>query len=95
MSVIKVVRKARKKHHCDSCRSPIEPGSTYLTHTALAGDDYYEDALDSCTLQPAKQPIRSKECGECATRYGRGELIEARELKLTSHTIAKDMENGL
>jgi len=70
--------KARKVHHCDSCRGSIKPRSTYLTHTALAGDDYYHDALDRETLKPANQPIRLKECGDCATRYGRGDLIAAR-----------------
>ena len=75
MSVTKVVRKARKAHHCDGCWGQIQPGEAYLTHTALAGDDYYEDARDRETFKPAKCPIRTKECAECATRYGRGDLI--------------------
>jgi uncharacterized protein YlaI len=79
MSVTKVIRKARKAHHCDRCRRRIEPGSAYLTHTALAGDDYYHDALDRNTLRPANQPIRIKECAECATRYGRAEMLTPTE----------------
>ena len=77
MSVI-AARKARKAHRCDSCRITIDPGSTYLTHTALAGDDYYEDTYDTATMKPAKRPIRFNECADCATRYGRGDLIAAR-----------------
>lgn len=77
MSVIKVIRKARKKHRCDSCRSPIETGSTYLTHTALAGDEYYHDTLRADTLKPLNQPIRFKECADCAGRYGRADLLAA------------------
>jgi len=78
MSVI-VRRKARKAHRCDSCRSIIEAGEAYLTHTALAGDDYYHDALDRDTLKPANCPIRLKECADCATRYRRAELLGAAE----------------
>jgi len=75
---VTVARKARKKHYCDSCSGRIEPGSVYLTHTALAGDDYYDEALERGTWKPAKCPIRLKECGDCAARYGRGDLIESR-----------------
>jgi hypothetical protein len=75
MSVTKVIRKARKTHNCDGCWAQIKPGDSYLTHTALSGDDYYHDALDRETLKPAKTPIRLKECAECASRYGRAELI--------------------
>ena len=73
--ITQVVRKARKAHACDGCRGPIRPGDAYLTHTALAGDDYYHDALDRDTLKPANCPIRTKECGSCATRYGRGSMF--------------------
>jgi hypothetical protein len=68
-------RKARKVHRCDSCRSSIQPGEAYLTWTALAGDDYYDEALDRDTLKPANCPIRLKECARCATRYGREDLL--------------------
>ena len=77
MSVTKVIRKARKAHRCDVCRGRIHPGDSYLTHTALAGDDYYHDALDRETLKPANCPIRLNECAECAIRCGRGPLLEA------------------
>ncbi|UUG70039.1 hypothetical protein SEA_ZUCKER_80 [Arthrobacter phage Zucker] len=79
MSVTKLIRKARKVHPCDVCWAQIQPGDSYLTHTALAGDDYYHDALDRNTLKPAKQPIRIKECAECATRYGRAEMLAPTE----------------
>lgn len=79
MSVTRVIRKARKKHACDSCWAQIQPGDSYLTHTALAGDDYYQDALDRDTLRPAKCPIRIKECAGCATRYGRADLLAQSE----------------
>lgn len=75
MSVTRVIRKARKKHSCDGCWAQIQPGESYLTHTALRGDDYYHDALDRHTLKPARCPIRLKGCGGCATRYGRGDLL--------------------
>ena len=68
-------QKARKAHRCDGCSGQIRPGDVYLTHTALAGDDYYHGALDRDTLKPANTPIRTKECAECATRYGREELL--------------------
>jgi len=79
MSVTRLVRKARKAHRCDGCRGRIEPGDAYLTHTALSGDDYYEGALDRETLKPARCPIRIKECGGCATRYGRAEMLTPTE----------------
>lgn len=79
MSVTRLIRKARKAHRCDRCRGQIQPGDAYLTHTALAGDDYYHDALDRHTLKPANSPIRIKECAECATRYGRGEILTPTE----------------
>jgi len=67
--------KARKLHVCDGCWGQIQPGESYLTHTALGGDDYYHEALDRYTLKPANCPIRIKECAKCATRYDRGELL--------------------
>jgi len=79
MSVTKVIRKARRRHNCDGCWAQIQPGDSYLTHTALSGDDYYHDALDRDTLKPANRPIRIKECAGCATRYGRGHFLEAPE----------------
>lgn len=75
MSVTKAIRKARKNHRCDSCGSSIKAGEAYLTHTALAGDDYYDDARDRDTFKPANCPIRINECAECATRYGRADLL--------------------
>lgn len=75
MSVTKVIRKARKTHRCDSCTraGKIQPGDSYLTHTALRGDEFgYHDYVDG-----RKIPMRSTECAECASRYGRGPLLEA------------------
>ena len=71
MSITRVIRKARKAHRCDGCSGRIEPGCTYLTHVALAGDEYYDSARDRETFKPAKTPIRTKECARCAARYGR------------------------
>jgi hypothetical protein len=67
---VTVRRKARKAHRCDGCDVPgkIRPGDAYLSHTYLSGDDLYHDYSDS--------PQRFAECAECATRYGRGPLLE-------------------
>ena len=75
MTVTRAIRKARKAHRCDGCSGQIQPGAAYLTHTALGGDDYYREALDRHTLKPANTPIRTKECADCAGRYGRGEIL--------------------
>lgn len=68
---VTVRRKARKAHRCDSCGRPaaIQPGDAYLTHTALAGDEfgYHEYG--------GNRPRRSNECAGCATRYGRAGLL--------------------
>ncbi|WP_426940293.1 hypothetical protein [Pseudarthrobacter sp. S6] len=62
-------------HRCDGCAraGKIQPGERYLTHTALAGDDtgYHEYVAEP------KRPQRYKECAECATRYGRAEVLAA------------------
>lgn len=53
-------RVARKLHRCDSCARPaIEPGHVYLVHTIFGGDLHYGP------------PYHSKECADCAIRYGR------------------------
>lgn len=76
MSVTKVIRKARKEHFCYGCRTPIQPGESYLTHTALRGDEFgYHEYLDRDTLKPLNQPNRIKECARCATSCGRGDLL--------------------
>jgi len=81
MSVTKAVRKARKDHRCDGCTSAsrIMAGEPYLIHTALRGDEYYDDTFNRDTLKPARYPIRFKECARCATRYGRGDLLEVKQ----------------
>ncbi|MCB5280343.1 hypothetical protein [Arthrobacter sp. ES1] len=69
---VTVRRKARKAHRCDSCgrAGAIQPGDAYLVHTALAGDEFgYHEYGDG------NRPRRSNECAECATRYGRGQLL--------------------
>jgi hypothetical protein len=70
-------RKAQKAHRCDGCGRPgkIQPGDHYLTHTALRGDDAYHDSFDRLTWKPANRPQRYAECGDCAIRHGRGELM--------------------
>ncbi|QAY16181.1 hypothetical protein SEA_SONALI_69 [Arthrobacter phage Sonali] len=67
-------RKARKVHRCDGCDKPgkIQPGDVHLTHTALRGDEFGYDDYGS-----GKTPVRFRECADCATRYGRAELLEA------------------
>lgn len=83
MSVTRVIRKARKVHKCHVCDKPgkIQPGDSYLTHTALAGDEFGYDSYFTVTaygLRPANpRPQRSNECTDCATRYGRAELLAA------------------
>lgn len=62
-------RVARKPHPCSfgACRT-IQPGETYLVHTAFPGHDAgYADA--------AGHPVRVFECSDCATRYGRADLL--------------------
>jgi len=67
-------RVARKPHRCGKSwwneGHPIRPGETYLLHTELpGGESGYADA--------AGHPVRMAECGDCATRYGRGLLLAA------------------
>ena len=71
MSVTKR-RKARKAHRCDGCdrAGKIQPGDIYLTHTALAGDEFGYHEYGN-----GGRPQRYAECSECATRYGRRELL--------------------
>jgi hypothetical protein len=69
MSATKAVRKARKAHRCDGCDRPgkIRPGDAYLAHTLFPTDE---------THHWVKQvPMRFAECAECATRFGRGDLV--------------------
>jgi len=74
MSVTRAIRKARKAHRCDGCGGRINPGESYLTHTALAGDEFgYHEYGDGT------QPGRTKECAGCATRYDRGHLLASTE----------------
>lgn len=69
---VTVRRKARKAHRCDGCTrvGAIQPGDVYLTHTALAGDEFGYHEYGS-----GNRPRRSNECAGCATRYGRAELL--------------------
>jgi len=53
-------------------------GEPYLIHTALRGDEYYDDTYNSETMKPARYPIRFRECARCATRYGRGDLLDVK-----------------
>lgn len=59
-------RVAAKLHHCDSCGGFIRDGQVYLLHTIFPGNDIFIDN---------KVPMQSRECSECATRYGRGEQV--------------------
>jgi hypothetical protein len=71
---VTVRRRARKVHRCDSCGTgeKIQPGDVYLTHTALAGDEFGYHEYGS-----GNRPRRSNECAECATRYGRADLLNS------------------
>lgn len=66
-----VARKARAARRCGWTSHPIKPGDVYLMHTEFPGGDAgYADA--------AGHPVNMPECADCATRYGRGDLIQAR-----------------
>lgn len=67
MSVTKAIRKARKKHWCGSCDGQIQPGESYLTHTAFPSDEVH--------YWVSQVPMRIAECAKCASRYGRGDLL--------------------
>lgn len=47
------IRKARKVHHCDSCRNTIQPGQRYVSYTGIGGD-FSEDRWSTF-----------KQCPEC------------------------------
>lgn len=76
MSVTRVIRKARKTHRCDGCATSgkIQPGDPYLTHTALKGDEFGYHEYGN-----GNRPQRFTECAECATRYGRAEMLAQAE----------------
>ena len=60
-------RKARKAHVCASCdRYAIRRGDLYLEHR-LAPNDH--DVGNTCWWL-------SRECGGCAERYGRSDLLD-------------------
>lgn len=62
-------RVARKNHYCDGCdRRNISTGAPYLLGTVFPGDD-------SGLADQAGRPVNLRECGECATRYGRAEAL--------------------
>lgn len=63
-------RVARKSHGCSwgRCRT-IAPGETYLVHTAYPNGD------DAGWAEAVGHPVRIAECSDCATRYGRGDLL--------------------
>lgn len=64
-------RVARKPRPCPGCDRIIAPGATYLEHTEFPGGEAgWADA--------AGHPVRMSECADCATRYGRGELLGTR-----------------
>lgn len=64
-----VARRARRARVCAGCTAEIRPGSVYVFHTLFPRNDILDNTA----------PVVSDECGDCARRYGRGHLIEARE----------------
>jgi hypothetical protein len=61
-------RIARKRRRCTDCRQQITPGETYLHHVASPNDSELGN----------ERWCRMAECTACATRYGRSQLIDAR-----------------
>ena len=59
----RVSRKTRPA--CGGYCPDIKPGDVYLEHKVFPGDDVWE----------CKVPFRLAECSECATRYGRADLL--------------------
>ena len=59
------VRTARLTHPCE-CGKAIRPGDRYIVHKAPPGSD----DVDNETWWTVN------ECAECATRYGRGDLVQ-------------------
>lgn len=60
-------RVARKPHPaCGGYCPTIQPGDVYLECIAFPGDD----------VIGSESFWRIRECAECATRYGRGHLLE-------------------
>jgi hypothetical protein len=81
---VTIRRKARKVHRCDGCArsQKIQPGDVYLTHTALAGDEFgYHEYGEG------NRPQRYAECADCATTFGRAELLEAPATNHTTGTL--------
>lgn len=73
MSMTRTTRRvARKRHRCGvegwryQCRV-IQPGEVYLEHVSAPG---HEDIGNTHWL-------RCRECSDCATRYGRANLLGA------------------
>lgn len=63
-------RVARRPRTCGSGH-PIPAGAAYLLWTEFPGGEAgYADA--------AGHPVQMSECAECATRYGRADLLAAR-----------------
>lgn len=62
-------RKARLRHRCETCLRGILPGSIHLLHVAFPGHEY---------AAQNGQPEQVRECAECATKYGRGQLLESK-----------------
>jgi hypothetical protein len=62
-------RVARKAHPaCGGYCPAIRPGDVYLEHVAFPSDDCMEGLT---------RPWRIRECANCATRYGRADLLGA------------------
>lgn len=58
-------RQCRKHRTCDSCRGSIAEGDRYLSHVATPNAPDLNN----------ERWWTLAECAECATRYGRGDLL--------------------
>lgn len=70
MATFTIARTARKPHICTGgyCRT-IQPGERYLRHTCSPNDP---DVGNTGWCD-------SRECADCAMRYGRGELLDVKK----------------
>ena len=67
----RTVRRVARRGRAASCGHAVPAGAVYLVHTAFPGGD------DAGYASTAGHPVQLDECGDCATRYGRADLLVA------------------